>query len=81
MNAINNTAQNVDTVRKMANGKWSSILSALGIRTPDGPKKYGPCPACGERIGFGSTIKKEGEPEYCNAVSLALVMGSHLYKM
>lgn len=66
MNAINNTAQNVDTVRKMANGKWSSILSALGIRTPDGPKKYGPCPACGGKDRFRFDDQEGRGTWYCN---------------
>ena len=67
MTVINNTAQNdVDTVRKMANGNWSSILSALAIKIPNDPKKHGPCPACGGKDRFRFDDKDRRGTWYCN---------------
>jgi putative DNA primase/helicase len=42
----------VDALRDAATGQWPSILSRLGIEVPDGPKKHGPCPACGGKDRF-----------------------------
>src|ERR1700756_5830301 len=55
-----------DEIRERAVGKWSGILSALGIASNYLRNKHGPCPACGGKDRFRWDNKAGAGTFYCS---------------
>lgn len=67
-------------VREAARGRWPTILQALNIVVPNGPKKHGPCPVCtgadrfrfDDRDGHGSFFCNQCVPKAGDGFALTM---------